>query len=147
MREEEEAAQEILAVSSVLLDPPQQLPGNQQQRRQIKITHGLCSSAVRGRGMRSRGLDSHHSTAGVMLLGAVLCLDFLIANQRAVFQLEVIWAGARNGAPCPQGLCSPALLRRVIYKIVHAEILRSECTTSPRWTFFLKEGPSPGGLT
>lgn len=30
MREEEEAAQEILAVSSVLLDPPQQLPGNQQ---------------------------------------------------------------------------------------------------------------------
>ena len=32
-------------------------------------------------------------------------------------------------------------------KITHAKVLRSQCPTSPRETFILQEGPSPGGLT
>lgn len=64
----------------------------------------------------SNRLECHQATAGVLLLGAAraLCLDFLMANERALFQLEVTWAAARNGAPCPQGLCSPVFLHRVI---------------------------------
>lgn len=107
------------------------------------MTHGVPGLPCRGKGMPSRGLKCHQATAGVMLAGAVLCLDFLIANWRALFLPKVTWAGASNGATCLQSFSSPDLLHKVIFlKITHAKTFRSECTTSPRGTLILKQGPS-----
>lgn len=80
MGEEEEAAQEILAASSLLLEPttaatrqPTIVPLGKNNPWGLWLCHA-------GAGACCLELKRRQAAAGVLLLGARLCLDFLIVN-------------------------------------------------------------------
>lgn len=141
MGEEEEAAQEILAASSLLLEPttaatrqPTIAPFDKNNPWGLWLCHA-------GAGACCLELQCHQAMAGGLLLGTGLCLDFLIANSRAVFQVQVIGAGARDGPLGPGPSLLPCSLAQGDVQMHSCYNLSSECTTSPRQTFILKEGP------